>query len=248
MECVLNIYWYILDADWIYRRRINDLCSEVTKLHCLHITQFVNRVSRIDDARVGSHETIHIRPDFKCIGIKGGCNDTCCVVATSTPQVRHLASGNIGGDETRHKCHFLFLTEVLKLLAHQLIRLVSHEHVLLLLLFSLDEVERVVPHSTFNQRGNDVAGDSFSIADNGIRSLFREVMNEINTLIDTLQIIEKSIHYLQKLNLLVGVGNDGINQLVMPIHHLIVSIDIPWITLQGEFRRVNQLVGHSAQC
>ena len=62
---VLNLDRDILDANGIDGRRIDYLCTEVTKLHCLHVRQLVDGISRLDHLGIGSHETIHIRPDLQ---------------------------------------------------------------------------------------------------------------------------------------------------------------------------------------
>ena len=65
VEGILDLDRNILDADRIDGRRIDDLCTEVTKLHSLDIRQLVDGIGRLDDFGVGSHETVDVGPYFE---------------------------------------------------------------------------------------------------------------------------------------------------------------------------------------
>ena len=73
----------ILDAYGIDGRRIDDLGTEVTKFHGFDVTQLVDGVGRLDNARIGSHESIHVGPYFQHLGIKHSCQYGCRVVTAA---------------------------------------------------------------------------------------------------------------------------------------------------------------------
>ena len=91
IEGVLHLDGNVLHADGINRRRINHLGTEVTELHRLDIRQLVDGIGRLDDAWVGCHETVHIRPYLQHLSVNGSCNDGCGIVRTTAPQVRRFA-------------------------------------------------------------------------------------------------------------------------------------------------------------
>ena len=80
IECVLYAYRYILNANGVYRRRINYLCTKVAKLHSLDIAQFVDSVCCLDNSWIGGHEAVYICPYFEYISIECCRNDSCCIV------------------------------------------------------------------------------------------------------------------------------------------------------------------------
>ena len=70
IESVLDPDRDILDTDRVYRRGIDDLRTEVTKLHRLDIRKLIDGIGSLDDFRVGSHETVHIRPYLQTFRIQ----------------------------------------------------------------------------------------------------------------------------------------------------------------------------------
>ena len=81
----------VFDTDGIYRRRVDDFRTEVAKLHGLDIAQFVDGIGGVDDARVGCHEAVHVRPDLQNLCIESCSNNTGGIVRTSASKVRCLA-------------------------------------------------------------------------------------------------------------------------------------------------------------
>ena len=53
----------------VYCRRIDNLRTEVAELGCLNVAQVSNGVSVVDYTRVGSHESVHVGPYFKAVGL-----------------------------------------------------------------------------------------------------------------------------------------------------------------------------------
>ena len=58
---------------------------------------------------------------------------------------------------------------------------------------SLDEVTGVKPLGATNQCGNNLRAESFSIAHDSILGLLAEVVNQIHTEVDALQLFEEGI-------------------------------------------------------
>ena len=62
----------------------------------------VEQLGAGNDARVGGHQAIHIRPDPTFLGLERGTDDAACVVAPAAPQGgRHamLRGGDESGDD-----------------------------------------------------------------------------------------------------------------------------------------------------
>ena len=170
VEGVLHPDGDVFDAHRIDGGRIDHLRTEVTQLHGLDIRQLVDGVGRLDDAGVGRHKAIHVRPYFQYFGIEGRSDDGCGVVRAATPQVGGLVGVAVAGDEARNHGHGglrgvcalraqraqrgLHCLCALRALAcrlrhcrskregllHQLVRQFGIEHVLALLLHRTDEV------------------------------------------------------------------------------------------------------------
>ena len=100
IEGVLHLDRNIPDANGIYCWRVDDLGSEVTELHSLHITQFVDGVGGLYDMRVGGHESIHVGPNFQHLGIKCCGNYRSGIVASATSKVRYLVRLTVTGYES----------------------------------------------------------------------------------------------------------------------------------------------------
>ena len=103
VECVLYTYRYILNANGVYRRRINHLCTKVAKLHSLDIAQFVDSVCSLDYSWIGGHEAVYIGPYFEYVGIECCRNDSCCIVGTSASEVGYLVGVAVHTDKTWNK-------------------------------------------------------------------------------------------------------------------------------------------------
>ena len=84
IERVLHSDRYILHAHGIDGRRIDNLGTEVAKLHRLYITQLGDGVCSVNHPGVGSHESVDIRPYLKCLGVESGSDDRSRVVASAS--------------------------------------------------------------------------------------------------------------------------------------------------------------------
>ncbi len=73
-------------------------------------------------------------------------------------------------------------------------------------------------------------------------------MDEIHTEVDALQLLEECIDRFEQVFSVGGVGDDGINHLVVAINHG-VEFDSPlFITLEGKLRGLQEFVGDTAKC
>ena len=65
---------------------------------------------------------------------------------------------------------------------------------LAVLALSLDEVAGVEPFGSTNQCGNNLGTESFTITHDGILRFLAEVVDEVHTKIDALQLLEEGIN------------------------------------------------------
>ena len=136
VEGVLYLNRYVLYANRIYRRWIDDLCTEVTKLHSLYVRQFPDRVGTAYDTRVGSHEAINVGPYLKDIGVEGCRKDCCGIVRAATTEVGGLATLLVFRYEARHQ---RYAWQGCECLLYEFVRLLSSKHMMSLLVLCLDE-------------------------------------------------------------------------------------------------------------
>ena len=79
---------------------INHLGTKITEFCCFAKAQSFNSICVADDFWIGSHKSVHIRPDFEFCGIKCRCKDGCSIVGTTTPQIGDIAGFGIGGNKS----------------------------------------------------------------------------------------------------------------------------------------------------
>ena len=140
IECVLYLDRYVLDTYGIYRWGIDNLGTEVTKLHRLNITQFINGVGSLDNTWVGSHETINISPYLQDLCIESSSNNRCGIVRTAPSQIRSLHGISVTRNEARNHSHLWYVFESF---LDKLVRQLRIQRVLSVLLFRTDEITAV---------------------------------------------------------------------------------------------------------
>ena len=106
VECILYYNRNILVTYGIDSRRINHLCTEVTKFGRFYITQFRNGISSWNDTRVSRHKSVYIGPDFQTCRIQSRSNNGSRIVRATTSEVRYIPCCFIRRDESRHQCYF----------------------------------------------------------------------------------------------------------------------------------------------
>ena len=172
-EGVADINVDVLVADGVERGRVNDLRAEVAQFHRFLVTEGVDHVGGADDARVGGHKAVHVRPDLQPVGPQGRRDDAGGVVRSAASEVGNRAAGAVRGDESRDDGH-LPLPEVLEGFADfpfgdfgiQYRAAAAHR--------SLDEVQRVVVHGVSEHRRNDQRGHPFAETDDFAGGLLRQ--------------------------------------------------------------------------
>ena len=152
VEGILDKDGDILDAHRVNRGRIDHFRPEVAKFHGFHVAQFVDGVGRGNHFRVGSHEAVHVRPDFQHRGVQGRRDDGRRVIRPSTSQVGHLAGIRIGRNKTRNQRH---LGHFRKSHADQFVRQFRGQQLTARLDFRLDKRPRVKPFGPADQSGHD---------------------------------------------------------------------------------------------
>ena len=213
----------ILDTDRINRRRINHFRTEIAKFRSLHIRQLVDGVCRVDDTRVSCHEARHIRPYLQHLSIQRSCQDSCRVVAAATSQVGNLTRLGIRRDETASQTHLVVSTsshKVGKRLPYQRRRDAARKQILSVLPLRLDKIQRIIPTGIPHQRGNHLTGNALTIRHDGTARLLRQILNQIDTLENALQLIQQPVHPAQQIRLPFAVGYHSLNHPMMPFHHL----------------------------
>ena len=165
VECILYLDRYVLYANGIDCRRVDNLCAEVTQLHSLYVTQLVDGVGRLDHTWIGSHKSVNVGPYLQHLGIQRSSYDGCSIVATASSQVCCLASIFIATDESRHHSH---IGHVLESLANQSVSKLSCQAMLAVLLLSADKVAAVHSLAAFYHCGYDVRRESLTVTNYSI--------------------------------------------------------------------------------
>ena len=168
-------------------RRVDDLRTKVTELHGFNERELVDDVGRIDDTRVGGHETIDIGPNLEHVGIKGGCDDGGRIVRTASSQVGDFARLAVTADEAAQHDNGIWPRQTF---AHQGIGEVEIADVLSIHLFRLDDVAAIDVFCILDDGGDDAAGDALAIAHHCAKGAWRQFANEEDALVDVLQLAE----------------------------------------------------------
>ena len=66
-----------------------------------------------------------------------------------------------------------------------------------LLLLRADEVARVHTDTILHHSGHDVRTQTLAIADNRVLGLLRQVVNQVHTIVDTLQLVEELVYIVK---------------------------------------------------
>ena len=200
IEGVLNLDGDIFYADGIDGWRVDNLCTEVAQLHRLYVRKFVNGISALDDFGVGGHETIDIGPDLQHLSIQYGSKDRSGIVGTATSQVGCLVSVTVAGNEAGNDVDFIccdrIATHTAEGLLDELGGLFGVDNMLALLLLCADEVAAVHTNTILHHRSNDMGTEALSIGYDGVFGLLRQIVNQVNTIVDTLQLIEELVYII----------------------------------------------------
>ena len=242
VECVLDKDRDVLDADRIDGGRINHLGSKVAELHRLNVCQLRYDVGRTDDARVGSHEAIHVGPYLQDTGIQCRSNDAGGVVAAAPAKVRHLTALRVGTDEARYDA---YLGKLLPSLLDESVREFLDEAVLPCLEFRLDELAAVKPFGSFYQCSDNQATDALAIGDDGCLCLWTKVADEIDTLIDTAQLFEQFGHGSFQAFAFRAGWQDVRYHRFMSLGYLCKRLLVGDVAFNGHLTRPDELVGNA---
>ena len=193
----------------------------------------VDGVGALYHLRVGCHETVHIGPYLQTLGIQGGGYDGGGVVAAAAAQVGDVARGAVAADETGHQ---RYLRQAGKGLAHQGIGGLAVEHMLAVLALGLDEVAGVEPLRVVHQGGHDAAAQTLTIAHDGVESLAAQVVYQVHTEENALQLVEKGVYLAEQGGALAGIAYHGAYHVVVARLHLPEGHGIALVALAGHFR------------
>ena len=194
-------------------RRIDHLGTEVAQLHRLDEREFRYDVRRVDDPRVGSHETIHVGPYFQQFGVQGSGNDSGGIVRSASTQVGHFARLAVARYETAHDGDARVAREV----AYD-VRVGGLEvtHVLVEHLDGLDKFAAIYPLGIGDDLRHDAAGDALAVTHHGTERLGRQLADEEDATIDVVQFLEGLAD--EEFDIRQGLS------VQQTIHHIIVAL------------------------
>ena len=159
---------------------------------------------RLDNLRVGRHETIDISPYLQHLGIEHGGDNRCRIVRAATSKVGGLVAVAVAGNEAgydvdlvRPVCCDTVATNRTEGFLHQLGGQVGVDDVLAHLVFCADEVTAVHADTVLHHGCHDVRREALAIADDGVFRLLRQVVNEVDTIIDALQLVEEAVNIVE---------------------------------------------------
>ena len=244
VEGVLHPDGDILDADGVNGRRIDDFRTEIAELHSLHVAQLVDRVRRLDHARIGGHETVDIGPDLQYLGIKGGGDDSGGIVTATTSEIRDLVGFPVAGDKTGHEAHARQIGEGL---LDEFVGQLSIEDIAVVTALRLDKVAGVEPLGTADQRGHDITREALSVGDDGVLRLLTEIVDEVDTIINTLQLVEEGVDGVKQILALGGIGDDRVNHLMVTVDHLVEFRAPCFLMVEGKLGSGEQFVGDASE-
>ena len=103
------------------------------------------------------------------------------------------------------------------------------------LAYGLDKVACVIPACPLYQGRHYIAAQPFAVTHDGVVRLLTKVVYEVNTEINAPQLLEERVDGREKDFTLAGLCDDGVNHLMVPVHHVLKLLPITLIPLQGQF-------------
>ena len=113
-------------------------------------------------------------------------------------------------------------------------------------LLGLDELARIKPLRT-GQLGGNERRQAFAVADDGVRCLLRQVLDEVDTLEDIFQFVEQLAHLALHNHLRVKLGKHPFDHLHMAADNLAELILVCGIARSRHARGLYQLIRDAAQ-
>ena len=117
-----------------------------------------------------------------------------------------------------------------------------------MLALGLHEGARVKHLGIFDNSAHDKARQAFAIAHHRIFHIGGDILEEVQSLIDILELIEQSVNLLAQRTLLAARGDDLLYHLFVADYHTVELRLISNVATRGHHCRTNQLVGNAAQC
>ena len=111
----------------------------------------------------------------------------------------------------------------------------------------LDEVARVEPFGTTDERGYNVGTQPLAIGDDGILRLVTKIMDKENTVEKGLKLLKKRVYLVEERFAVGGVGNDGVNHVVVSFHNSLILVLPTFVALIGKTGCLQQLVSNTAK-
>ena len=68
---------------------------------------------------------------------------------------------------------------------------------LALLLFRADKVTAVHTNTVLHHGSHDMRAETFTIRDDGVLGLLRQVVNQVHTIVDALQLVEEAVYIIK---------------------------------------------------
>ena len=177
-----------LEADGVHGRRIDDLRAEVAQFHRLFVGQFVDDVRGPDDAGVGGHEPVHIRPYLQDGCVQGGRENAGRVVRPA-PAEGGDVPGAVPGDEAGDDGHGTAFPIAPEALGNQLVR-GFEVHVPAV---RPDEVQRIVQRGVPDGGRDDPRGEAFAEAQDLGAGLVGQDLEQEDAPADALEFIQQGI-------------------------------------------------------
>ena len=117
----------------------------------------------------------------------------------------------------------------------------------MVLLHGLDEVARVKPLGTMHKRSYNVRAKAFAVAYDSVLCLLGKVVDKEHAKIYRAQLLKQRIDNLKQVLALACVGDDGVNHLVVAVHHSLKLFLPCFVALKCKLRSGKELVGDATK-
>ena len=184
------------------------------------------------DAWVGSHKSVDVGPYLEHLGVESRRDDRSGIVAAATSEVCHFARELVATDKSRY---YGYLWQFGESLSYELVGEVAVKNMFSELVFCFDKFARVFPCRIVDECGNDIAAQTFAIADDGCACLWAEVANEIHSVIDGTEFFEETVNDVEESCSLCGIGDNGVDHVVMTRYDGVKLRLVRLVSFEGEF-------------
>ena len=202
-----------------------------------------DHVRIVDNLRVGGHKAVHVRPYLQRGRFQRRCEDGRRIVRSASAEIRRVAVGQVGCDETGDDRHVRHLFETA---FDQFFGGCEIDHMAVEQRFGFDEFPRVVPNRTGNRAAYDLRRKPFSVAEDHVGRFRGEIPDQVNPFENIAQFVQQFIQPVLNSRPVFG-QHDLFDEFVVAGDHGRTLGHISFVAGSSQTSRKQQLIRYASQ-